>query len=166
LRALGTEGSGAFAFTPPDTLAGDFRMSGSFRLDPRPEILDGDSFMPPVGLRLLVRAGELLLGPVGQRRIADNVPTPCYAGRQIEDLTLDLPADRRIERLPPDVTIETTAVTYHSHWAQANGTLTQHRELVSTVDGPVCAGDTRRIAARALAEIRRDEQRRVALADE
>jgi transglutaminase-like putative cysteine protease len=166
LRALGTDGSGAFAFTPPDQLDGDFRMSGSFQLDARPEILDGDSFVPPVGLRLLVRAGELLLGPVGDRRIPDSEAAPCFPGTQIEDLTLDLPPGRRVGRLPTSVTIENAAVSYRSRWAQVGDTLTQHRELVSKVQGPVCTGATRLLAAQALTLIRRDERRRVALADE
>ena len=104
--ALGTDGAGAFAFAPPDELEQAYEMSGSFRLDPRPEILDGDSFAPPVGLRVLVRPGDLLLGPLGSAKLAEDEPTPCYAGRQMEDLTLDLPPERRIAQLPPDVEID------------------------------------------------------------
>jgi hypothetical protein len=44
--------------------------------------------------------------------------------------------------------------------------LHERRELVSKVTTPLCTGETRRIAATALAAIRRDEQHVVALADE
>ncbi|HEX3348064.1 MAG TPA: DUF3857 and transglutaminase domain-containing protein, partial [Acetobacteraceae bacterium] len=86
LRSLGTEGAGDFAFAPPSDLEQSYRISGRFTLDPRPEILDGDSFAPPIGLRVLVRPGDLLLGPLAMPKLADDQPTPCYAGRQIEDV--------------------------------------------------------------------------------
>jgi hypothetical protein len=166
LRALGRRGSGAFAPPPPIQLAGGYAMSGSFRLDDRPDIDEGESFLPPLGLRLLARPGDLLLGPMAEPLLADTQPTPCYPGRQTEDIALDLPPGRRLMRLPHDVTIDNAVLRFTSHWSMRGATLNVHRELVSKVTTPLCSGETRRLAAAALAAIRRDEQRRIALDDE
>lgn len=166
LRALGTEGVGAFAFPRPDELDHAFEMSGSFTLDPRPEIMEGDPFKAPVGLRVLVRPGDLLLEPLSARKLASSTPTPCYAGRQVEDLTLELPPERHLMRVPPDVDIDNAVLRYHAHWAMSGSTLMQHRELVSKVSTPLCEGETRQIAAAAMVAIRRDEKRAIMLADE
>lgn len=166
LRALGTEGSGAFAFASPGKLAASYAMSGSFELDPLPDLLDGDSFMPPVGLRVLTRPGDLLLGPLSMPGLANTEPTPCFAGRQSEDISLELPAGRHLTRLPNDLSIDNELLAYRSRWRLAGQTLEVHRELVSHPSGPLCMGPERRVAAAALVAIRRDERRQVALADE
>jgi transglutaminase-like putative cysteine protease len=166
LHALGTEGSGAFAFAPPGRLDADYAISGSFRLDPRPDIDDGESFLPPAGLRVLVRPGDLLLGPMADRRLAQDAPTPCYPGRQSEEISLDLPPGRHLMRVPRDLAIDNAALRFTSRWSVTGQTVTVHRELVSRVSGPLCSGETRALTAAALAAIRRDEQRRIALADE
>ncbi|HEX3350450.1 MAG TPA: hypothetical protein VHS58_20365, partial [Acetobacteraceae bacterium] len=53
-----------------------------------------------------------------------------------------------------------------AEWRADGDVLHERRELVSKVTTPLCTGETRRIAATALAAIRRDEQHVVALADE
>jgi transglutaminase-like putative cysteine protease len=166
LRALGTEGTGSFVVAPPERLDHGYAIGGSFKLDVRPDIDDGESFPPPVGLRVLVRPGDLLLGPMSIRALTDSQPTPCHAGRQVEDITLDLPPGRKLARLPRDVTIDNAALRFTSHWSMTGQTLEVRRELLSRVETPLCTGDTRRLAAAALTAIRHDEQRRVSLADE
>jgi transglutaminase-like putative cysteine protease len=166
LRALGTEGTGSFVFEPPGRLDHGYAIGGSFKLAARPDIDDGESFLPPVGLRVLVRPGDLLLGPMDIRSLTESQPTPCHAGRQVEDITLELPPGRRLARLPRDVTIDNSALRFTSHWSMNGQTLEVRRELLSRVDTPLCTGETRRLAAAALIAIRHDEQRRVSLADE
>ena len=70
LSALGDQGTGSFAFEPPDRLAASYAVSGRFTLDARPDLLDGDSFALPAGLRLLARPGDVLLAPAGAQRPA------------------------------------------------------------------------------------------------
>lgn len=166
LRALGTEGSGTFAFQPPGEMAASYAMSGSFNLDAQPDIADGDSFMPPLGLRMLVRPGDLLLGPPSTRKMSDTEPAPCYAGRQIEDVSLQLPIGRHLARLPKGLSIANDLLDYTSRWEMDGQTLAVHRELVSHPSGALCHGAERRMAAEALQAIRHDERRQVALADE
>jgi transglutaminase-like putative cysteine protease len=164
LVALGQTGTGVFQFAPPDTFEPSYAVSGRFTLDPEPEIFDGDSFAPPLGLPLLVRPGDYLLGPLRRPTLADSEPTPCFPGRQTEDLSLELPQGRAPQRLPPDRKIETGWFSYLSHWSMAGQTVRVHRELVSRIDHPVCADAERHEAAAALRDIRRDEQAKVALA--
>jgi transglutaminase-like putative cysteine protease len=166
LHALGIDGSGMFRVAAPSHLGQDYAMSGSFSLDERPDIDEGESFKPPVGLRVLVRPGDLLLGPMANRRLSDTDPTPCYPGRQVEDITLTLPPGRSLMRLPRDVAVDNAVASYTSQWSVRGQTLRVHRELVSKVTTALCFGQTRRLAAAALRVIRGDEQRRVMLADE
>ncbi len=166
LRALGTEGTGTFSLQPPGELAASYAMSGSFNLDAQPDIADGDSFMPPLGLRMLVRPGDLLLGPPWTRKLSDTEPSPCYAGRQVEDLSLQLPIGRHLARLPKGLSIANALLDYTSTWQMDGQMLDVHRELLSHPSAALCRGNERRMAADALRAIRHDERRQVALADE
>ena len=165
LVALGQVGTGAFEFAPPDTFEPTYKVSGHFSLDPQPEILDGDSFAPPLGLALLVRPGDFLLGPLHRPTLADTEPTPCLPGRQTEDLSLELPQGRVPQRLPADRKIETGWFTYSLALVvgRTDGAGAP-RVSVSRIEHPVCADAQRREAAAALKDIRRDEVEKVALA--
>jgi transglutaminase-like putative cysteine protease len=164
LVALGEQGTGVFSFPPPDSFGASFTVTGTFKLDPQPEILDGDSFAPPLGLQLLVRAGDYLLGPLNRTTLPESEPTPCWSGRQVEDLALEVPEGRLPQRLPKDRRIETPSFTYSSSWSTEGQVVRVRRELVTTIDQPLCAGTLRREAAAALAEIRRDQRSKVVLA--
>jgi hypothetical protein len=115
-------------------------------------------------LPLLVRPGDFLLGPLHRPTLADTEPTPCFPGRQTEDLSLELPQGRTPQRLPVDRKIETGWFSYFSHWSMEGQTVAVHREMVSRIEHPVCADAERREAAAALRDIRRDELAKVALA--
>lgn len=166
LRALGAEGAGSFAYAPPDRLGDAYAISGNFTLDARAELLDGDSFAPPHGLRLLAHAGDILLGPLSQHGLPAADATPCYPGHQVEDVSLTLPRGRHLVRLPKDIRVDNAAFSYRAVWSQTETTVTRRAELVSHVAQPLCAGELRRAAAAALDSIRRAERLRVALSDE
>ena len=165
LANLDEPGSGAFAVAPPGPSGDAYRVSGDFHLDARPEMLDGDSFAPPLGLQLLVRPGDYLLGPLRRAGLPASVPTPCFPGRQTEDLSLVLPEGRKPARLPPDRVIEDADFSYRSHWSLTGQTVVVHREFASRVAAPVCSGALRVRAAAALALIREDQRRQIFLAD-
>ena len=163
LHALGQTGRGNYVFLAPDGFGLSYAVHANFTLEPQPEILDGDAFAPVLGPILLARPGDLLLGPANLPTLRDQQPTPCLAGRQVEELSLRLPDDRKPLRLPADRRIATEAFTYTSHWAFDDQTVTVRRELVSRIGEPVCHGALRLEAAAALREIRRDQQRRLVL---
>ena len=166
LRALGEDGTGNFTFPAPTEIDGDFSVTGHFSLDARPELLDGATFRMPIGLRLLERPGDPLIGPLGLHALKDSEPTPCHVGRQRETLELALPEGWRVARVPKDLAIDNALLHYATHWTVAQGRVSVQRELVSAATGPLCEGDARRLAAHALAAIRRDLDAQIGLAPE
>jgi transglutaminase-like putative cysteine protease len=166
LKSQGEEGSGSFDFPPVTNIDGDYSVIGRFHLDPKPELLDGTTFPLPVGLRLLVRPGDLLLGPLGLRDLKDTEPTPCHAGKQIEKLSLTLPEGWRVARVPKDVRIDNALLHYETHWSVSPRLVSVERELASFVPGPICDGETRRQTAQALLAIRRDLNAQIGLSQD
>ena len=166
LKTLGEDGTGSFGFPPPTNIDADYSVVGHFKLDARPELLDGATFPLPVGLRLLERPGDPLLGPLGLRDLKDTDPTPCHAGRQMETLVLTLPTGSRVTRAPHDLVIDNALLHYEAHWTVTQREVSVQRELVSNVTGSLCEGDTRKRTAHVLAAIRRDLDAQIGLAQE
>ena len=165
LVALHESGTGNFSFKPPNSVLGEsYAVFGKFNLDPQPEIFDGNSFSPPLGLQLMVRPADYFLGRLSRLTLPDTEPTPCFPVQQTEDLSLELPQGRVPQRLPADRTIAKDWFTYKSHWSMNGQTVSVHREFTSSIDRPECTGELRKQAAAALKDIRRDEAEQVALA--
>jgi transglutaminase-like putative cysteine protease len=159
----------------PDTFAGNLlkqrglpNATGTFTVTnpvgPIPEYSVGSKFSAPgpvtfrfmaAGLRALPAAGDFLMGPVNSK-LKDTDPTPCYSGKQVEDLTLEFPATRTLTRMPQDVDVQTTNLHYTSRWSLNGQTLAVHREFTSSIDQPLCSGEIRKQTAEALARIRDD----------
>lgn len=163
LRVLNQPGQGAVSPAPLDPVQPTYTVSARFTLDARPGIVDGDGFVVPTGIRLLARPGDGLLGPVNNRNLPPGEPTPCYAGRQEEDLSLSLPPGYRIVRLPRPRKADNAAFNYDSRWSLEDGTLRVVRRFESRIDQPLCEGPLRIAAARALEDIRRDYEVQVEL---
>ncbi len=100
------------------------------------------------------------------RNLPAGEPTPCYAGRQEEELSLTLPPGYRPARMPKGRRVENEAFTYESRWSLEEGVLRVSRRLTSRVDRPLCEGTLRAAAAKALEDIRRDQDARVELEKE
>ena len=166
LRLLNHPGQGDISPEPLDPLEPRYRVSARFTLDARPGLLEGDGFLVPTGMRLLSRPGDGLLGPLAMPTLPAGEPTPCWAGRQEEELRLALPAGYHPVRLPRPRLIETAWFTYQSRWSLDDGVLQESRSLVSRVDQPLCTGPLRAAAAKALDEIRRDHAVRIELEKE
>ena len=162
LQRLGQPGGGQF--DPIDDAAGTNTIGGSFTLDAHPEYLTGEPFRIPTGLRVLARVADLLLGPLAQRNLPASAPTPCYAGRSQETLSLALPAGVHPDHLPPDASVDGSAFRYESAWRFAHGAITVERTLVSTVGEPLCAGALRAEIVAARDRILQDINAQVILA--
>jgi hypothetical protein len=104
------------------------------------------------------------LGPLNGLSLPEREATACFPGRQVEELSLEVPQRRKPERLPPDVRIETPHFSYTSQWSLDGRIVRVHREMVSRVDVPVCGGDLRHRTADALAAIRRGQRAKIILA--
>ena len=166
LRLLNHPGQGDISPESLDPLEPRYRVSAHFTLDARPGLLEGDGFLVPTGMRLLSRPGDSLLGPLAMATLPESEPTPCWAGRQEEELRLALPPGYHPVRLPRPRQIETVWFTYQSRWSLDDGVLRESRSLVSRVDQPLCTGPLRAAAAKALDEIRRDHAIQVELEKE
>ena len=164
LKLSGYEGTGGFGYPPLTNIDGDYSVVGRFRLEAKPQLLDGETFPLPVGLRLLVRPGDLLLGPPGLRELGEAEPAPCYPGSQTETVSLALPAGWRTSRIPNDMTLDDDLLHYESRWAVTDRTVSVRRVLMSKASGPLCEGEDRRQASQALVKIRRDLDANVGLA--
>ena len=102
LNAASEEGTGSFEVTTPTLLPQDYSVSGHFELEPRTGILAGESFRPPIGLELLIRPGDVFMGPLAVANLADSESTPCFSGRETQELSLELPDGKRVAQLPKD----------------------------------------------------------------
>lgn len=166
LRSLNQPGTGEISPAPLDAIGPEYSVSARFTLDAQPGWLEGDGFAVPTGLRLLPRPGDGLLGPLGARNLPATEPTPCYPGRQEENLSLALPLSYRPVRLPRARQIDNEAFSYSSQWSQEEGTVRVVRRLVSRIGQPLCEGALRAAAAKALEEIRRDHAVQITLEKE
>ncbi len=160
LQSFDEEGHGTF-LPAPDTSGPTATLTGNFLLQDRPDILDGEPFVLPVGLPVLRRPGDFLLGLLSMTDLGDEVATPCYAGHQIEDLTLVLPVGDKPVKLPKDRKIEQPLFSFVSHWTLVDHTVSVHREFTSRVRQPVCSGALRRDIVAGQREIQRDERKRI-----
>jgi transglutaminase-like putative cysteine protease len=166
LRAQGQDGKANFEPTSAVASSPSYSITAHFDLEPRPKLVAGDSFVPPVGLALVRRPGDGLMGPLSASDLEDGEETPCYSGRQTEELSLELPPRKHLVRLPTDLRIENDYVRYASHWSLAGSMLTVRREFSAAIDKPLCVGRARLAAAAALREIREDYRTTVALTDD
>ena len=162
LRTRGNPGDGLFALPKEGEMEPGSVLRGRFNLEAQPGWLEGDSFEPPIGLRVLARAGNGPLGNMDQS-VAPAEPTPCYAGVQTEDMTLELPKGFRPTTLPRGRTLTDPAFDYRTTWSFENDTVRVQRRFESRVAGPLCDGELRTRAAKAMAAIRNDYGARITL---
>jgi transglutaminase-like putative cysteine protease len=161
LRKFGWAGTGSYDFDPPrDDLISSYTVTASFDLEQRPELLEGKAFGPPTGLRLLVQPGEFLLG---SWTLPKAEPTPCFSGRQVEELSLTLPPERDINSLPSGKTVEDPYLRYRSDWSREGQTVKVRREITVKLPVAVCREEIRAKLAEAIAEIRGDYRSTIAL---
>lgn len=164
LRIKGYEGTGSFDFASPFDTSATYRVAGHFQLNRHPEVFSGNSFYLTTGLDIGPRPGEFLMGRLAFRDTRGSEPTPCFSGREEEELSLELPEGKTLRELPKGSTVSNKYMHYKSEWSLDGRRVTVHREFSSAVDQPICIGEMRRTAAQALAEIRADYNKPVALA--
>ncbi len=165
LRLNGESGTGRFDPPPSDEGDAPDALSGQFAVSAWLHISSDHHLSLPVGLIVLPRPGDLLIGPLAMPNLSATEPTPCFAGRQVETVTLDVGPKYQVAQLPPDRTIANDAFTFTSHWSLQGKVVTVRRELVSRVTEPVCDGKLRSEAAEALRGIRQDYAETIGLAE-
>ena len=164
LQALGEAGTGRFDAPAAASTGAPYALSGHFAVSVWSLLNDQDRLTMPIGLRLLPRPGDFLIGPLDAPDLPASEPTTCFPGRDVSTVTLDVAPKYRVLQLPPDRKIANDAFSYESHWSVQGQAVTVRREMVSRVTKPVCSGRLRAVAAAALREIRQDYAETVALA--
>jgi transglutaminase-like putative cysteine protease len=149
---LGADGTGTYDFASPAGPGREYKILGRFDLT-EPQYLTGTSFSMPA-LTPLPTVGDLLMGPLDKAKLKDSEPTACFTGTEIEEGSLDIPAGKRISKLPSDITIADDHLRFTTQWSVDGQVVSFRRELVSVIDQPLCSGEVRKSAAKALARIR------------
>jgi hypothetical protein len=157
--------TGTFTIAPA-ALTGQYQLTGTFKTG---GAVANQFFWATVnGLRPLAAPGDLLMGPLNNMlnnvKLADTDPTPCYSGRQTDDISLQMLPGKEMVSIPADVSIKTAHLQYATHWTHAGSAITLHREFAAEMDQPLCSGATRKEAADALARIRADFETQLTLA--
>lgn len=165
LESLRLPGKGSYQAKTSSFADDSHNIVAQFELHMSPRWVQGDSFVPPVGLQASNRPGDLLMGPLDMTNISHDEKTPCYSGRQSEEVSLELPAGKRVVALPKDVVIQNDFLRYSSRWSVAGQFVTVRRDFVTSITEPLCAGRSRVAAAAALRDIREDYRATIALAD-
>ncbi len=135
------------------TAAGTVAINGTFqtgRFTPGGNVLNLAR-----GLMLLGRAGDGPMGPLGNTTITASDETPCYSGRQVEDIDIEIAGDH-FSDVPSDTHIKTDNIAYDTKWTVSGNTVSMHREFVAKVSEPTCSGKVREATADALTKIRAD----------
>jgi hypothetical protein len=155
LQALGyAAATGTFDLAPPNEPSANYSIGGHFEAAPQPQYVSGASFSMFGGLRLFSTTGDWMMGPLWNYKVTENDPTPCYSGHTEEELSLELPAGKHLVKLPSDTKIVDKHVEFTAHWSMDGHTVTVKRDFKTSLDQPLCAGDTRKEAAKQLGAIR------------
>lgn len=166
LSYFNNNGSASFDFASPYEPGNDYRISAHFKFNARPDLMMGNSFNMPYGLNAGWRPGDDLLGPLDLLDANGVEASPCFKGRQVAELTLELPPGKKLRDLPKNVTKETSLASFKTEWSQDGHQVKLRRELVSRVDGGLCVGDPRRQTARLQNDIRQESYSSLSLVDE
>ena len=154
LQAQHMPGSGDFVISSPEEIGPDYTIDSSFAIGPMPDLLTGRRFAMPGPLPVGYLPGDFLMGPLFNTKIKDNDPTPCYSGRETEEISLTAPPGRHFLAAPTDTSIKTDNLSFTAHWTLAGDTLNLRREFTSNIDAPLCAGEIRTKTAEQLTAIR------------
>jgi transglutaminase-like putative cysteine protease len=108
------------------------------------------------GLYILPRAGDFLGGPLNNKTITAGDATPCFSGKQIEDISFQFAGNAHLQATPADVHVKTASASYDSHWTVNGSSATLHREFSANLDQAFCSDKVRADMMGLLAQIRDD----------
>jgi hypothetical protein len=94
LQAFGTPGKGRYEIDSPRNFAEPDVVRGRFTLNDRFGASPGSRKVIPIGIPILDRPSELLLGARLQGR---KLPSACLAGRQVEEIEVTLAEDKPLK---------------------------------------------------------------------
>jgi hypothetical protein len=160
LQAFGTPGKGRYEIDSPRNFAEPYVVKGRFTLNDRFAAPPAGRKMIPIGIPILNRPGELLLGARHQGR---KLPFTCLAGRQVEEIEVTLAEDKPLNITVQGRKIANKLFSYKSDYHLEGRTLKIRHEFVSLTPNQVCAPEVEAEIGRPLMEVRTSVNSRLAL---
>ncbi|MBO0753344.1 MAG: transglutaminase family protein, partial [Bradyrhizobiaceae bacterium] len=161
LQALGTPGKGRYEVDSSRNLAEPYVVKGRFTLSDRFAAPPAGRNVIPIGIPILSRPGELLLGARQQGR---KLPFTCLAGRQVEEIDVTLPEDKPVHMNAQGRKIANKLFTYRLDYHLEGRMLRIRHEFVSLTPNQVCAPEVEAEIGRQLMEVRSSVNSRIAFA--
>jgi transglutaminase-like putative cysteine protease len=160
LQTFGTPGKGRYEIDSPRNFAEPYVVKGRFTLNDRFAAPPAGRKVIPIGIPILNRPGEFLLGTRHQGR---KLPFTCLAGRQVEEVEVTLPDDKPLNLAVPGRKIANKLFSYKSDYHLEGRTLKIRHEFVSLTPNQVCAPEVETEIGRPLMEVRASVNSRLAL---
>jgi transglutaminase-like putative cysteine protease len=160
LQAFGTPGKGRYEIESPRSLAEPYVLKGRFTLNDRFAAPPAGRKAIPIGMPILGRPGDLLLGMRYQGR---KLPFACLAGRQVEEIEVTLAEDKPLNIAVKGRKIANRLFTYKSDYHFEARTLKIRHEFVSLVPNQVCGPEIEVEIGRPMAEVRASVNSRLAV---
>jgi len=160
LEGFGTPGKGRYEIDSPRNFAEPYVVKGRFTLNERFAAPPAGRKAIPIGIPILSRPGELLLGARHQGR---KLPFTCLAGRQVEEIDVTFPEGMPLNNAVQGRKIATKLFTYKSDYRFEGRTLKIRHEFVSLVPGQVCGPEIEADIGRPMAEVRASVNSRLAV---
>jgi hypothetical protein len=160
LQLLGTPGKGRYEIDSPRNFAEPYVVKGRFTLSDRFAAPPAGRKVIPIGVPILNRPGEFLLGARQQGR---KQPFTCLAGRQIEEVEVTFPEDKPIHLTVQGHKIVNKLFSYKSDYHMEGRTLKIRHEFVSLTPNQVCAPEVEAEIGRPLMEVRTSVNSRLVL---
>ncbi len=166
LRRIGMTGSASVDLaSQPAQLAASYGITVRYDGQPNVPWVVGQGYPMPPGIRVLPFAGDLLAGPLTNRNLPADEPTPCFSGSAVEELSIEPPPGKHFAKLPPDTDVTTDNLSFTARWKQDGRVISVHREFKSKMNRALCTDELRTTTAGALAKIAAAYPLQISLAD-
>ena len=159
LQAFGTPGKGRYQIESPRNLAEPYLVKGRFTLNERFAPPPAGRKIVPIGMPVLGRPGDLLLGTRHQGR---TLPFACLAGRQVEEIDVTFAEDKPLNIAVPGRKIANRFFTYKSEYRLEGRTLKIRHEFASLVPSQVCGPEIEADIGKPMAEVNASVNSRLA----
>jgi hypothetical protein len=160
LQGFGTPGKGRYQVESPRNLAEPYVVKGRFTLNERFAAPPAGRKAIPIGMPVLGRPGDLLLGTRFQGR---RLPFACLAGRQVEEIDVTLAEDKPLNLAVQGRKITNRVFTYRSEYHIDGRNLKIRHEFVSLVANQVCGPEIEAEIGKPMAEVHASVNSRLAI---
>jgi transglutaminase-like putative cysteine protease len=160
LQAVGTPGKGRYQVEAPRNPTQPYVIRGRFTLNERFTSSPGSHKALPIGMPILGRPGDILLGRRSQGR---KLPFTCMAGRQVEEIDVTIAGDKPLNLGVQGRKIANRLFSYRSEYQVEGRTLKIKHEFVSLVPNQVCGPEVESDITKPMAEVQASVNNRLTM---